>query len=38
MDLATKIALAALAVEVIGTVFNIVWSLYIEHKHNKKEK
>ena len=38
MDLATKIALAALVVEVIGTVFDIVWSVYIERKHNKKEK
>ena len=38
MELAILIALAALAVDIIDTMFNIGWSVYIERKHNKKEK
>lgn len=38
MDIATVIGVATLAVTIVGTVFNIVWSIYIERKHNKKEK
>lgn len=38
MDIATVIGAATLAVTIVGTVFNIVWSIYIERKHNKKEK
>ena len=38
MELAIQIALAALVVDVIDTVFTIVWSIYIERKHNKKRK
>ena len=38
MELAILIALAALAVDIIDTMFNIGWSIYIERKRNKKEK
>ena len=38
VELAILIALAALAVDIIDTMFNIGWSVYIERKHNKKEK
>lgn len=38
MELAILIALAALAVDIIDTMFSIGWSIYIERKHNKKEK
>lgn len=38
VELAILIALAALAVDIIDTMFNIGWSVYIERKRNKKEK
>lgn len=38
MDIAIIIAAATLAVTFIDTVFDIVWAIYIEWKHNKKEK
>ena len=38
MDFATVIAAATLAVTAIGTMFDIGWAIYIERKHNKKEK
>ena len=38
MDFATVIAAATLVVTAIGTMFDIGWAIYIERKHNKKEK
>ena len=38
MDIAIIIAAATLAVTFISTAFDIVWAIYIERKHNKKEK
>ena len=34
---AIYIAAASLFVDAVGTIFDIAWSIYLEHKHNKKD-
>jgi len=38
MEIAVAIAAASLVVDIIRTVFDIAWPIYMERKHNKKEK